>query len=98
MTPLCDPVGMAREHIASTDTALVTADATAAASAPEQLRLLDASDIPLRFRLDITTRQRGLAHVAELRRILDEQALRRHAVASGQTDGQAALGTRRRAA
>lgn len=35
-----------------------------------QLRLLDTSDLPLQFRLDKATRERGLAHVAELRRRL----------------------------
>jgi hypothetical protein len=45
--------------------------------APEQLRLLDASGVPLQFRLDAGTRRRGLAHVAEIRRQLAEQAVRR---------------------
>jgi hypothetical protein len=45
--------------------------------APEQLRLLDASGVPLQFRLDASARRRGLAHVAEIRRQLAEQAVRR---------------------
>jgi hypothetical protein len=43
---------------------------------PQQLRLLDTSDLPLQHRLDLDTRQRGLAHVAAIRRILAEQAAR----------------------
>lgn len=43
---------------------------------PEQLALLDASDVPLQFRIDAATRRRGLAHVAELRRVLAEQSAR----------------------
>lgn len=46
------------------------------APAPQQLRLLDASDLPLQHRLDLATRQRGLAHVAELRRVLSAQVAR----------------------
>ena len=34
---------------------------------PEQLSLLPPSAAPLRFRLDQQTRERGLAHVAEIR-------------------------------
>jgi len=37
---------------------------------PEQLSLLPPSSAPLRFRLDQVTRERGLAHVAEIRRQL----------------------------
>lgn len=44
-----------------------------------QLRLLDTSDLPLQFRLDKATRERGLAHVAELRRLLARQAAHRAA-------------------
>lgn len=46
------------------------------APAAQQLRLLDASDLPLQHRLDLATRQRGLAHVAELRRVLSAQVAR----------------------
>lgn len=45
----------------------------------EQLRLLDTSDRPLQHRLDLDTRRRGLAHVAEIRRLLAAQAARRAA-------------------
>lgn len=44
-----------------------------------QLRLLDTSDLPLQFRLDKATRERGLAHVAELRRLLAARAAGRAA-------------------
>jgi hypothetical protein len=44
-----------------------------------QLRLLDTSDLPLQFRLDKATRERGLAHVAELRRLLARNAAHRAA-------------------
>lgn len=34
---------------------------------PEQLALLTVSEPPLQFRLDQRTRERGLAHVAEIK-------------------------------
>jgi hypothetical protein len=34
---------------------------------PEQLSLLRPSELPVQFRLDQRTRERGLAHIAELR-------------------------------
>lgn len=37
---------------------------------PEQLTLLRTSDLPAQLRLDQRTRERGLAHVAEIRRQL----------------------------
>ena len=37
---------------------------------PEQLTLLAVSDLPIQFRLDQRTRQRGLAHIAAIRRQL----------------------------
>jgi hypothetical protein len=40
------------------------------ATTPEQLSLLAVSDLPAQFRLDQRTRQRGLAHVAAIRRQL----------------------------
>ena len=39
----------------------------------EQLTLLPASNVPTRFRLSRATRERGLRHVAEIRRRLAEQ-------------------------
>ncbi|MCU1503065.1 MAG: hypothetical protein JWM12_2419 [Ilumatobacteraceae bacterium] len=38
---------------------------------PEQLSLLRTSDLPVQFRLDRRTRERGLEHVAEIRRLLE---------------------------
>ena len=37
---------------------------------PEQLTLLRTSELPMQLRLDHRTRERGLAHVAEIRRQL----------------------------
>lgn len=39
---------------------------------PEQLSLLTSSDLPVQFRLDRRTRERGLAHIAAIRRQLAE--------------------------
>ena len=36
-------------------------------SAAEQLALLSPADLPLQFRLDKSTRERGLAHIAALK-------------------------------
>jgi hypothetical protein len=45
---------------------------------PEQLSLLPAAPVPLRFRLDEATRLRGLRHIAEIRAQLERQpAVRR---------------------
>jgi hypothetical protein len=45
---------------------------------PEQLTLLPAAPVPLRFRLDEATRLRGLRHIAEIRAQLErEPAVRR---------------------
>lgn len=45
---------------------------------PEQLSLLPAAAVPLRFRLDEATRLRGLRHIAEIRAQLERQpAVRR---------------------
>jgi hypothetical protein len=38
----------------------------------EQLRLLPAPTVPLRFRLDEATRRRGLRHIAEIRAQLEQ--------------------------
>lgn len=60
-----------------TGTTDITGNDDADTQAPaQQLRLLDARDVPLQHRLDRETRQRGLAHVAEIRRLLAEQAAR----------------------
>jgi hypothetical protein len=60
------------------DTSLPTTDETSA-DRDGQLRLLDTSDLPLQFRLDRATRERGLAHVAEVRRLLARNAAHRAA-------------------
>jgi hypothetical protein len=41
---------------------------------PEQLTLLSVSELPLQFRLDQRTRERGLAHIAAIRRQLAAKA------------------------
>ena len=41
---------------------------------PEQLSLLVPSELPVQFRLDRRTRERGLAHIAEIRRQLAARA------------------------
>jgi hypothetical protein len=41
---------------------------------PEQLSLLADSELPVQFRLDQRTRQRGLAHIAAIRRQLAAKA------------------------
>lgn len=46
---------------------------------PQQLSLLPSSSAPVRFRLDAATRQRGLQHVAEIRRMLAERQAAREA-------------------
>jgi hypothetical protein len=51
-----------------------TSRPSARAARPEQLNLLPASSQPLQFRLDRATRERGLAHVAAIRRQLAERA------------------------
>ncbi|MFK7917666.1 MAG: hypothetical protein AB8G14_06285 [Ilumatobacter sp.] len=60
-------------------------------TAPQQLTLLSEtptrheladSKAPVQFRLSKTTRQRGLAHVAEIRQQLAEAQARREAAAS----------------
>ncbi|MFT3855829.1 MAG: hypothetical protein QM733_24350 [Ilumatobacteraceae bacterium] len=60
---------------------------------PEQLSLLRPSELPIQFRIDQRTRERGLAHVAEIRRQL--AAMR--AVHSGDTLASIAEAPRRAA-
>ncbi len=50
---------------------------TTATTRPEQLSLLSPSDLPVQFRLDRRTRERGLAHIAQIRRQLASNAARR---------------------
>ena len=63
-------------HPAGTIPGMTIPPASPHSDQPEQLALLDASQVPLQFRLDAQTRRRGLVHVAELRRTLAEQAAR----------------------
>jgi hypothetical protein len=58
---------------------------TAPRPAPQQLALLDASDLPLQFRLDQRTRQRGLAHIAAIRAQLAQRATARRTIAANAT-------------
>jgi hypothetical protein len=44
---------------------------------PQQLSLLPASELPVQFRLDRRTRERGLNHLAQLRRQLSDLAATR---------------------
>jgi hypothetical protein len=59
---------------------------------PQQLSLLPRHDVPLRFRLDQATVQRGRRHIAEIRKMLREQ----HPFEDSDQSG--ALPRRRRAA
>ena len=43
----------------------------------EQLTLLPSPEVPLRFRLDVQTRRRGLRHIAEIRQLLAERQANR---------------------
>jgi hypothetical protein len=54
-----------------------TEHVSAAPDRPEQLQLLPAADVPVRFRLSTRTRLRGLEGVAQARAILASQAARR---------------------
>ncbi len=46
--------------------------------APHQLALLEDTPLPLQFRLDARTRERGLAHVAAIKAQLAALAAERH--------------------
>jgi hypothetical protein len=46
---------------------------------PHQLTLLPADEVPVQFRLDATTRRRGLAHVAEIKAQLEQRRKERAA-------------------
>jgi hypothetical protein len=54
--------------------------------APQQLTLLPADDVPVRFRLDEATRRRGMRHIAEIR----AQLAARQAARQSLTDRPAA--------
>jgi hypothetical protein len=51
--------------------------ATKARPQSQQLRLLDASSVPVKLRLDERTRRLGLAHIAKIRAQLTEQQRQR---------------------
>ncbi len=55
---------------------------TTTTESPEQLALLPADAVPVRFRLDEATRRRGLAHIAEIRAQLDRSRAERAARAN----------------
>jgi hypothetical protein len=55
-------------------------------SSSQQLTLLPAPDVPLQFRLDESTRRRGLRHIAEIRlQLAARQAARTTAHSGHQT-------------
>ena len=42
-------------------------------AAPHQLSLLHQSNVPVQFRLNAATRRRGLRHIAEIRKQMQER-------------------------
>ena len=56
----------------------------------EQLSLLPVSELPLQFRLDQRTRQRGLAHIAAIRRQLAAKATDQRTLGVTSTDSDLA--------
>lgn len=48
---------------------------------PTQLSLLPTPEVPLQFRLDAATCERGRRHVAEIQRLLEERRAAREAAA-----------------
>lgn len=68
-----------------------------APTTPEQLTLLPVSELPLQFRLDQRTRERGLAHIAAIRRQLASKATDLRTT-SGTADGAAFANNHHRAA
>jgi hypothetical protein len=53
---------------------MITKTSTTFTSNPEQLTLLPNDSVTPRFRLSRETRERGLRHVAEIRRMLAERS------------------------
>jgi hypothetical protein len=47
---------------------------TTTSERPEQLSLLPEATVPVQFRLDEATRRRGLAHIAEIRALLEQSS------------------------
>jgi hypothetical protein len=56
--------------------------------APTQLSLLGTPDVPLQFRLDAATCQRGRRHIAEIRQMLEERRRAREAEQRSDTRAQ----------
>ena len=59
-------------------------------STSQQLSLLQVSELPVQFRLDQRTRQRGLAHIAEIRRQLAAKSVHPTTNQHAHTDDRAA--------
>jgi hypothetical protein len=53
---------------------MITKSSITTPSSPEQLTLLPNDSVTPRFRLSRDTRERGLRHVAEIRRMLAERS------------------------
>lgn len=53
---------------------LGTMTTTTTSERPEQLSLLPEVTVPVQFRLDEATRRRGLAHIAEIRALLERSS------------------------
>ena len=60
--------------------------------------MLPVSELPLQFRLDQRTRERGLAHIAAIRRQLAAKATDVRATSTAPADGATFDGHRHRAA
>lgn len=65
---------------------------------PEQLSLLEQPSLPLQFRLDQRTRERGLAHIAAIKAQLAARAAARTPEAPQAEGARQGLGARRKAA
>lgn len=50
--------------------------------APQQLSLLPPAAVPVQFRIDEATRQRGMRHIAEIRALLAARQAARTGVAA----------------
>ena len=57
----------------------MTNSQTTTSDTPSQLSLLPTAEVPVQFRLDAATRQRGKRHVAEIRQMLEERRRAREA-------------------
>lgn len=54
-------------------------DSQTTTNTPAQLSLLPTAEVPVQFRLDAATRQRGSRHIAEIRQMLEERRRAREA-------------------